>query len=162
FKPSKYTSFNTRYDKLNIPRSAGFQAYRKSRCIIPVIGFGETEFKDRKAQHYHDMVGLDKPLLMGGLTRVWRHPKTGQTTRSCSVITVPPHPKLQHIHSKSMPLIMPHDKGLISNWLNPELQNTEMFASLLSPNIPQNLLATPIDKPSTYQATADSFTIAAD
>ncbi|NNJ72383.1 MAG: DUF159 family protein, partial [Enterobacterales bacterium] len=125
FKPSKYTSFNTRYDKLNIPRSAGFQAYRKSRCIIPVNGFGETEFKDRKAQHYHDMVGLDKPLLMGGLTRVWRHPKTGQTARSCSVITVPPHHKLQHIHSKSMPLIMPHDKDLISNWLNPELQNTE-------------------------------------
>lgn len=162
FKPSKYTSFNTRYDKLNTPRSAGYQAYRKSRCLIPVNGFGETEFKDRKPLHYHDMVGAEKPLLMGGLTRVWRHPKTGNTARSCSVITRPPHPKLQGIHSKSMPLIMPQDKALIADWLNPELQDVEQFAPLLQPNIPQDLIATAVDKPSTYQAVAESFSIPAD
>ena len=29
FKPSKYTSFNTRYDKLNASGSAGFTPFRK-------------------------------------------------------------------------------------------------------------------------------------
>lgn len=33
FKPSRYTSFNTRYDKLNTKGSAGYQAYRHSRCV---------------------------------------------------------------------------------------------------------------------------------
>ena len=55
FKPSRFTSFNTRYDKLNTPGSAGYQAYRESRCIIAVKGFGETEFKDKKPVHYYDM-----------------------------------------------------------------------------------------------------------
>jgi putative SOS response-associated peptidase YedK len=36
FKPSKFTSFNTRYDKLKISRSAGHQAYRSSRCTIAI------------------------------------------------------------------------------------------------------------------------------
>jgi glycerol-3-phosphate cytidylyltransferase-like family protein len=31
------------YDKLNISGSVGYQAYRSSRCIIAVKGFGETE-----------------------------------------------------------------------------------------------------------------------
>ena len=162
FKPSKYTSFNTRYDKLNTPRSAGYHAFRKSRCIIPVNGFGETEFKDKKPLHYHDMTGVDKPLLMGGLTRVWQHPKTGALSRSCSVITLPPHPKLKHIHSKSMPLILPQEQSVINDWLNPELQDTEQFAPLLAAHIPQDLTATPVDKPSTWQAVAESFTIPAD
>ncbi|MEX1198245.1 MAG: SOS response-associated peptidase family protein [Pseudohongiellaceae bacterium] len=40
-KPSKYTSFNTRSDKLNTPRSAGYRPFRQSRCIIPASAFIE-------------------------------------------------------------------------------------------------------------------------
>jgi putative SOS response-associated peptidase YedK len=47
FQPSKYTSFNTRYNKLNVPRSAGYQPFRQSRCIIPARGFGKTEFEQK-------------------------------------------------------------------------------------------------------------------
>ena len=56
FKPSKYTSFNTRYDKLNTKSTAGYLPYRHSRCVIPVKGFGETEYASGKALHYHDLV----------------------------------------------------------------------------------------------------------
>ena len=147
FKPSKYTSFNTRYDKLNTPRSAGYQAYRHSRCIIAVKGFGETEFKDKKPVHYFDMQAENGGLLLGGLYRDWINNQTGEVQTSCSVITLPPHEKLKHIHSKAMPLILPQNNNTIENWLAVGLTDIEQFTSLLQPHIPQNLIAQQIDKP---------------
>jgi len=147
FKPSKYTSFNTRYDKLNTPRSAGYQAYRHSRCIIAVKGFGETEFENSKPVHYFDMVAENGGLLLGGLCRDWISSQTGEITTSCSVITLPPHEKLKHIHSKAMPLILPQDPQTINHWLDTEFTDVEYFTLLLQPHIPQNLIAQQIDKP---------------
>ncbi len=155
FKPSQYTSFNTRFDKLNIQGSAGYQAYRQSRCLITVKGFGETEFVNKKPIHYYDMSAKEGGLILGGLYREWRHYKTGQQKLSCSVITLPPHPKLKHIHSKAMPLILPQDIDLINNWLSPQITDVEKFQSLLSPTIPQALIAQKIDKPSNYQSIAE-------
>lgn len=154
FKPSKYTSFNTRYDKLNIPRSAGYQAFRHSRCIIAVKGFGETEFKNKKPVHYFDMEAKNGGLLLGGLCRDWLNHQTGEVKTSCSVITLPPHDKLRHIHSKAMPLILPQNNGVIDNWLNTELTDIEQFTPLLQPRIPLDLIAQKIDKPMTYNAIA--------
>ena len=57
FKPSKYTN------------SAGYQAYRHSRCVIAVKGFGETEFINKKPVHYFDMQAEHGGLLLGGLSR---------------------------------------------------------------------------------------------
>jgi len=149
FKPSKYTSFNTRYDKLNTPRSAGYQAYRHSRCVIAVKGFGETEFKNKKPVHYFNMEAQSGGLLLGGLCRDWVNNQTGEITTSCSVITLPPHEKLTHIHSKAMPLILPQDENVIGSWLDTAFTNVEQFTSLLQPYIPQNLIAQQIDKPMT-------------
>jgi putative SOS response-associated peptidase YedK len=162
FKPSKYTSFNTRYDKLNTPGSAGYQAYRQSRCVIAVKGFGETEFKNKKPIHYFDMQAESGGLLLGGLSRDWINNQTGEVKTSCSVITLPPHEKLQHIHSKAMPLILPQDINIIDNWLDVELTDVEQFTSLLQPYIPQNLIAQKIDKPMTYNSIGDAELIAKD
>lgn len=152
FKPSKYTSFNTRFDKLDIQGSAGYQAYRQSRCIIAVKGFGETEFVDNKPVHYYDMTAQEGGLLLGGLYREWVHSKTGEHKLSCSVITLPPHPKLKHIHSKAMPLILPQKTDLVNSWLSKDITDTKQFSSLLSAQIPQALIAQRIDKPNSYQA----------
>ena len=162
FKASKYTSFNTRYDKLNVPRSAGYKAFRESRCIIPVNGFGESQYRNGKPLHYHDLIPENDVLLMGGLTRYWRHPKTEAVTQSCSVITLPPHSKLKHIQVKSMPLILPQDKVVIDQWLDISQIDVSQFASLLEPHIPQPLTAIPINKPSAYQAIGVADIISAD
>ena len=108
------------------------------------------------------MTPENEVLLMGGLTRYWRHPKTEAVTQSCSVITLPPHPKLKHIHAKSMPLILPQDKTVIDNWLDTTQTDVSQFAPLLESHIPQSLTATPINKPSIYQAVGPSETITAD
>ena len=152
FKPSKYTSFNTRFDKLNTQGSAGYQAYRQSRCIIAVKGFGETEFVNKKPVHYYDMTAQEGGLMLGGLCREWVHNITGERQLSCSVITLPPHEKLKHIHSKAMPLILPKEEALVDAWLSPQVTDTEQFQSLLTPHIPQALIAQQIDKPSSFNA----------
>lgn len=159
FKPSQFTSFNTRYDKLNILSSAGYQAYRSSRCIIAVKGFGETEFVNKKPVHYYNMEAETGGLILGGLCREWQHQATGEVKLSCSVITLPPHNKLQHIHSKAMPLILPQDPSLVDRWLDPNFSQVEQFESLLQPHIPQNLIAQQIDKPINHQAISESQVI---
>ncbi len=159
FKPSRYTSFNTRYDKLNTPGSAGYEAYRSSRCIIAVKGFGETEFVNKKPVHYFDLEAASGGIILGGLCREWQHQSTGEIKLSCSVITLPPHEKLKHIHSKAMPLMLPQESSLIDQWLNPRVNEIELFNSLLIPYIPQTLIAHQIDKPMTHQVIAKSQTI---
>jgi putative SOS response-associated peptidase YedK len=162
FKPSKYTSFNTRYDKLNVKGSAGYQAYRHSRCVIPAKGFGETEYVNGKPIHYPDMVAKDGAMLLGGLCREWLNTDTGELALSFSVITLPPHPKLLAIHSKASPLMLPMNMQLIDSWLDESVTDPSTFEPLLTPRIPYDLLAQQIDKPSTYQATSEIFTIKAD
>lgn len=163
FKPSKYTSFNTRYDKLNVPRSAGYQAYRHSRCIIPAKGFGETKFTNGKPQHYHDLTALDgEALAMGGLCREWVNRHTGETALSCSVITLPSHPKLQAIHEKASPLILPQHDDTLAMWLDPGVTDVSVFSALLAPHLAQDLIVQQIDKPSTYNGMSEPFIISRD
>ncbi|WP_241481829.1 SOS response-associated peptidase family protein [Rheinheimera mesophila] len=157
FKPSQYTSFNTRYDKLNVKGSAGYAAYRTQRCIIPVAGFGETEVVDGKNQ-YTDFVG-QQALGLGGLYRTWLNKETGELTYSCSVITLPPHPKLITYHSKASPLIL--EPAVFNSWLSDD-QNVSQFECLMRPNIPVNLKAIAIDKPSSFNVLSDIKQIIAD
>jgi len=162
FTPSRYTSFNTRHDKLNTPGSAGYQAYRSSRCIITVKGFGETEFVNKKPVHYYDMEAESGGLILGGLCREWQHQTTGKIKLSCSVITLPPHEKLKHIHSKAMPLILPQESSLLDKWLNPQFNDVEQFKSLLQPKLPQTLIAHRIDRPMTHQQISKAQIISQD
>jgi putative SOS response-associated peptidase YedK len=157
FKPSQYTSFNTRYDKLNVKGSAGYTAYRTQRSIIPAAGFGETEIVNGKNQ-YTDFIG-QSGLAVGGLYRSWLNKETGELTYSCSVITLPPHPKLIPYHSKAWPLMLPADR--FDAWLSAD-QNIAQFEVILQPRIVISLAAVPIDKPSTFKPIAEQLFITAD
>lgn len=157
FKPSQYTSFNTRYDKLNVKGSAGYSAFRTQRCIIPAAGFGETEVVNGKNQ-YTDFIGQNG-LALGGLYRTWLNKETGELTYSCSVITLPPHPKLLPYHSKASPLVLTQD--VVGLWLSQD-QEVGQFDKLLAPKIPMHLNAVPIDKPSTFNAIGAPVLIAPD
>lgn len=163
FKPSKYTSFNTRYDKLNVPRSAGYLPFRNSRCIIPAKGFGESEFKNKKRVHCHDMEAADGAIAFGGLYKEWLNKETGESLFSCSVITLPSHPKLGNIHSKSIPLMLPQTPDILDAWLSPEVKDVERFAPLLNPVLRHNLKVQQISQPSKFEERiGDPFTIEKD
>lgn len=163
FKPSKYTSFNTRYDKLNVPRSAGFTPFRTSRCIIPAKGFGESEFKNKRRVSCHDMEAIDEAIAFGGLYKEWLNKRTGETTFSCSVITLPPNPRLANIHSKSIPLMLPQTEEVLNAWLDPALQDPSLFTDLLEPTLRHTLKVQQIAKPSAFnQPLGDAFIIPSD
>lgn len=165
FKPSRYTSFNTRYDKLNVPRSAGFRAYREHRCVIPAAGFGETQHLSGKPV-YHDLIAVSEPsLAMGGLYREWHgHDSHGNVfvETSCSVVTLPPHPKLANIHPKSTPLMLSTADNSIERWLDAGVTQPELLNDLLEPKIRHQFSVWPINKPSLHQPVGESFSLEPD
>lgn len=158
FTPSKYTSFNTRYDKLNVPRSAGYKSFREKRCIILVKGFGESQKTDTGMQYTDFIAHPGECIALGGVYRVWQ---PGNVV-SFSVITTPAHPKLAPYHSKASPLMLEQSVASLSNWLDPHVQNVAQFEPLLTPHLPQDVIAQPIDKPSRFQPVASAVTIAKD
>jgi putative SOS response-associated peptidase YedK len=152
FKPSAYTSFNTRYDKLDVPRSAGYYSYRHQRCIIPAMGFGETEQINGKAV-YHDFTS-ETGIAFGGLYREWKHSLTGEIVFSCSVITLAPHPKLMPYHSKASPLLIPPTHYDV--WLNAATDISNL-TSLLKPHLHITLKCMEILKPSIPESKGQEF-----
>lgn len=157
FKPSAYTSFNTRSDKLHVRGSAGYQAFRLQRCIIPASGFGETE-KVQSVSRYTDFIG-HQALAFAGLYRTWLDKNTGEFIYSCSIITLAPHPKLMPFHSKAMPMMLP--QNAFNAWLDPH-SNIEQLNDLLKPRLYNRLTAIQIDKPSLFQPIADAVEIDSD
>lgn len=165
YKPSRFTSFNSRYDKLNVQGSAAYLPYRQSRCIIPASGFGETEHElinGKKKPVRYTNFSSELPLALGGLYRQWQHPDTGHILNSCSIITLPPHPKLQPYQSNASPLILPLEGDWLEQWLDPQVQDVERFNPLLEPCLRQDLSAQMINKPGERQAIADPVLLEAD
>jgi putative SOS response-associated peptidase YedK len=140
----KYASFNSRSDKLNNSSAIAYHPYRETRCIIPASSFVEGQDK-----HYYHLKPENTAIAFGGLYKTWLDDKTGKFVHSTSIITLPGHPKFEHIHKKSLPLMLPLDnKPLIDAWLDPEFQQVNSFIPFLKPVLHADFHATPIDKPS--------------
>ncbi len=78
--------------------------FRTSRCIIPASGFVEG-LGDKKT--YFHIRPAESAIAFGGVYREWLNKVTGELVYSASIITLPPHQKLQAIHPKSLPLMLP-------------------------------------------------------
>lgn len=157
-KPNyKYASFNSRSDKLNNPRSIAYKPFRESRCIIPATAFVEG-VGDNKT--YHKIELVDRAIAFGGLFKSFLNTETGEAVFSASIITLPPVEEWKNIHAQSIPLMLDQDnKELIDNWLNPAFRDIEYFKPYLEPKIRHTQLVTPIERPSTWRPTGDSFTV---
>jgi len=155
-KPNyRYPSFNSRYDKLNTPRSLAWQPYRHSRCIIPASAFVEG-LGDQ--QTYHKIELEDRALAFGGLFRTLIKPDTGELVYSTSIITLPPLDKWRRIHPKSMPLLLDvENDALVERWLDPAFTRVDAFAALLHPVLQWPQRITPIDRPGKWNPVGDSF-----
>lgn len=157
-KPNyKYTSFNSRSDKLNNPRSISYKSFRESRCIIPATAFVEG-VGDKKT--YHKIELVDRAIAFGGLFKSFLNTETGEAVFSASIITLPPVEKWKNIHAQSIPLMLDqNDHELIDNWLNPAFTDVDYFEHYLTPKVRNKQLVTPIDRPSTWKPTGESFLI---
>ena len=155
-KPNyKYASFNTRSDKLNQPRSAGYKAYRESRCIIPASAIVEG-LGDKTT--YHKIELVDQAMALGGLYKEWMNKTTGEIAYSASIITLGEHPKWQSIHPKRTPLILQSD--MFDQWLDPAFKGVSSFDLL--PRIDVDQRVTRIGKPSKWDVIEEPFIIKKD
>jgi putative SOS response-associated peptidase YedK len=157
-KPNyKYSSFNSRSDKLNLPRSIAYKPYRESRCIIPASAFVEG-MGDKKTYHMIELV--DQAIAFGGLYKEQINQNTGEIIFSASIITLPPIEKWSNIHPKSIPLMLDYNNNkLIDKWLDPDFSDVDEFNDLLKPEIHQTQSVTPIDRPSKWNPIGESFLI---
>ena len=79
------------------------------------------------------------------------------------MITCAGNPKLEHIHRKSVPLMLDwEDQNLIDMWLDPTLTDSEALRHLLTPKINMNLIATPITGARDLTPRADQIEVTAD
>ena len=134
-KPNyKYSSFNSRSDKLNSRNAIAYKPYRESRCIIPVSAFVEG-LGVKKTYHKISIEG--SAIAFGGIYKEFINDDTGESVYSASIITLPPPlPEWQDIHPKSMPLILPFEnKDIIDKWLDSDFTDVVQFTDLLEPKI---------------------------
>lgn len=160
FRPSKYTSFNTRSDRLDEKRSVGYLPYRRSRCLVPASYFIEgTGPKGRRL--YHRIEPGSVAFALGGLYRAWVDREGGEVVHSCSIITLPPHPGAawQGIHPKSTPLMLPADPEVIGRWLDPEFDRVEEFEPLLEPRFRQAVRCVPVERPGNQRQIGETVAI---
>jgi putative SOS response-associated peptidase YedK len=120
-------------------KNAYRHAFRKQRCIIPADGFFEwkvVEGQKRKQPMYiHRVDG--EPLAFAGLWETWRGPeRNDDPLRTCTIITTSANETMAPVHNR-MPVILPPDKW--TQWLDPEMQDTDALAAFLVP-APSSLL----------------------
>ncbi|WP_163836825.1 SOS response-associated peptidase family protein [Spartinivicinus ruber] len=158
---SKYATFNSKSSRLT-SSPVTKKAFKQTRCIIPASHFVEGD--GPKGKRYYHLLKPDSGMIaFGGIYRTWTHSKTGEHCFSASIITLPGHPKLKAIHKNSLPLMLPLDQPEIAhNWLNPSIQDTQGFESLLQPLLHESLQAQTIERPGLPESVGDAFQIGTD
>jgi putative SOS response-associated peptidase YedK len=138
-KPNyRYATFNAR--KLNSRLWA--RPLKHNRCIIPVTAIGES--KGEKSEKQSFLLEGDEAFFLGGLYNQYEH--DGNVITTFSVITRDPHTRFSRYHDKATPLFMPFDENIIDQWLNPRVQNADVFKLILdNPKITVDFSVTEIN-----------------
>lgn len=146
----RWRSFNTRAEKLFTTRRREFS---ESRCILPASFFCEWKSERYKIEP------VDGAIAFGGIYKRWPL-SSGETHYSCSLITLPPHPRFSHIHSKSFPLmLLPNER---EQWLSSSFDNPSFWRPRLESKIRFDLRVTPVDRQDPSVEIGDSVVIEAD
>lgn len=135
FRPNpKFHTFNARSDRLT-SSPLWRKVYPAKRCIIPVSAF--HEWQGKQVYNIHPQ---GEATALAGLWQTWHF--EDQQVNSFTVITLPPHPRFSHIHSKSIPLML--RPGDFDMWLDPDFHQVEAFQGLMKTHIPAPLVCEPV------------------
>lgn len=130
-KPNpKWKTFNAVSKRAPTSKLYG-PALKKSRCILPASGY--YEWKGKQAYYIKSQ---DNAIAFAGLYRRWEI--EGNEIYSCTLMTTTGHPKLAHIHEKSLPVMLSSSKW--KTWLSKD----EIVQSKLD-HIFESHLHTPIE-----------------
>src|SRR5690606_15633920 len=135
------------WDKLITTSAIAYRPYRETRCIIPASAFIEG-LGDGKT--YHSIALQGQAIAFGGIYKEYVNQQTGEIIRGASIITLPPLPEWQDIHTKGSPLLLPLDSAVLHQWMDPQLTDVAQLAPLLHPRIAMPQVVTPIGKVSAW------------
>lgn len=140
-KPPKL-SFNARLEEV-AEKPMWRDAWARARCLIPAEGWYEwqaVELLDpatgeiKRARQPCFVRRKDSKLFcFAGLMAYWRNPKTGETLRSCAVLTAAAAGPLAAIHPRA-PVVLPSE--LQRAWLDRKLVNARQVRALAEVRVP--------------------------
>lgn len=147
----KITCFNAR----NLTGRLWNAPLKTHRCLLPMTAIVETK---EKASY---LMEAGEGLFLGGLYRAWQH--NGETAYSCTVITCRPHERFSVYHDKSIPLLLPPDRDILTDWLDPGRTDIGYLQDLIdTPALPTDLTVTPVKNSQTLLPLGTSTTLPGD
>jgi putative SOS response-associated peptidase YedK len=94
-------------------------AFKRSRCLIPVSGYYEwQDTPDGKQPWYFTARDGAPALAVAGLWDEWKNPETGQLLKSCTMIVTEPNDFVAEIHDR-MPVLL--EERQFEPWLRGEV-----------------------------------------
>ncbi len=115
----KVTSFNAR----DLSKPLWRNAIKSRRGFVVATEIGESNGKDKF------LMKSDEGFLLGCIYKDWENNKSN--VRSFAVVTRSPHQRFSQYHDKSIPCFLPLDKTFLEEWLNPNIEDSEIIQSLL-------------------------------
>ena len=118
-------------------------AFQLRRCLIPADGFYEWKRLDAKTRQPYAIAMKDRSMFgFAGLWERWTDRASGETVRSCTIITTAPNEVCAAIHDR-MPVIV--DRADYENWLGEAPVDAGRLLGMLKSFPAQKMMAFPVD-----------------
>jgi len=105
-------------------------SFKKRRCLVVADGFYEWKKVGSAKQPYYIGLKGHPPFAIAGLWDRWRDKESGETIRSCTLLTTGPNALTETIHDRMPVILHPED---YDRWLDPEFHDREALESCLRP-----------------------------
>lgn len=101
----KLATFNARAETVETTPFFG-DAYKRTRCLIPVSGYYEWQDRAGGKQPYYFTDRNGSPALtVAGLWDQWKNPESGEVLKSCTMIITEPNDFVREVHDR-MPVLL--------------------------------------------------------
>lgn len=140
-QPGRPPPINARAETL-LERGLFRDALAAGRCIIPADGFYEWQAIPGARKKQPMFIRLKDGGLFGfaGLWAVCRN-KTGETIRTCAIVTTAPNDLMQPIHNRMPVILAPEDEAL---WLDRAMTDSGAVMACLRPYPPDLMETWPV------------------
>ncbi|USN98925.1 MAG: SOS response-associated peptidase [Phycisphaeraceae bacterium] len=119
-------------------------AFRHRRCLIPATGFYEwKEGEGGPKQPYAARREGGALYAMAGLWERWRHPESGDSRQTFTVLTCPANTRLRALHER-MPVVLPPVEWSI--WLDPRVEGPDALRAMMRPDPAKHWEAYPVSR----------------
>ena len=107
------------------------EAFKKRRCIIPADAFYEWQETGHSLKQPYAIAMKDRSVFgFAGLWEKWTDKASGETIRSCTIITTEPNKLCAPIHNR-MPAIL--DPADYEQWLGERATSNNALQAMLKP-----------------------------